>query len=278
MPHVTERARIGVQIKPQHATYSEIRHAVAKVEDVGADVVFNWDHFFPLSGDTNGRHFEAWTMLSAWAESTTTIDLGVLVSSTAYRNPQLLADMARTVDHISNRGDGGRLILGLGAGWTERDFVEYGYEFGTVAERLNRLEADLPVIRGRWEMLNPPPTKPIPILIGGGGEKRTLKIAACYADIWHGFGDAATVAHKHTVLDDWCRRVGRDPREIVRSAGVSPKPGRYPEDLDDYPAHAQALYEAGTRLFTVGLEAPKWDIAPVRDLVQWRDIRNAAAH
>lgn len=270
-------ARIAVQIKPQHADYGEIRRAVATVEELGADVLFTWDHFFPLSGDPDGRHFEAWTVLSAWAESTSRIELGVLVTSTGYRNPQLLADMARTVDHISDRGDGGRLILGIGAGWAERDYAEYGYEFGTVPERLAKLEADLPIIRRRWELLNPPPTRAIPILVGGGGERVTMRIAARHADIWHGFGDADTIAHKHAVLDDWCRRIGRDPRDIVRSAGVSPKPGRYPEDLDDYPAHADALYGVGTRLFTVGLEAPRWDLGPIRDLIAWRDERNAAA-
>lgn len=268
------RVRIGVQIKPQHAGYAEIRSALVAAEAVGADVVFNWDHFFPLSGDRDGAHFEAWTMLAAWAESTERVELGVLVSSNGYRNPHLLADMARTVDHISDRGDGGRLILGIGAGWFERDYEGYGYEFGSVGDRLRRLDRDLPRIRRRWGLLNPAPTRPIPMLIGGGGERVTLRIAAEQADIWHGFGDAETIARKHAVLDQWCRRVGRDPADIERSAGVNPKPGRFAEDLDDYPAHAQALYDVGTRLFTVGLEAPAWDLGPIRDLISWRDEKN----
>lgn len=271
---VERPVRIAVQIKPQHAEYAEIRRAAALVEELGADVLFNWDHFFPLSGDPDGAHFEAWTMLGAWAEATERIELGALVSSDGYRNPQLLADMARTVDHISAKGGEGRLILGIGAGWFQRDYDEYGYEFGTAPERLRKLRADLPLIRERWSKLNPKPTRDIPILIGGGGEKVTLRIAAEHASIWHSFGDAETIAHKHAVLDEWCATVGRDPAEIERSAGVSPKPGRYPEDLEDYPAAAESLYAVGTRLFTIGLEAPGWDVGPLRDLLAWRDERN----
>ncbi|KAA9153677.1 LLM class F420-dependent oxidoreductase [Microbacterium lushaniae] len=274
VPRADRRVRIGAQVKPQHAEYDEIRRALAAAEETGVDVVFNWDHFFPLSGDPDGTHFEAWTMLAAWAESTERADLGVLVSSNSYRNPRLLADMARTVDHISDRGAGGRLILGIGAGWAERDHVEYGYAFGTPGDRLRKLDADVATIRDRWGKLNPAPTRQIPVLIGGGGEKVTLRIAARHADVWHGFGDAEAIAHKHAVLDGWCHQIGRDPADIERSAGVSPKPGRFAEDVDDYPANAEALFTVGTRLFTVGLEAPRWDLGPLRDLVAWRDDRN----
>jgi probable F420-dependent oxidoreductase len=240
-------------------------------EELGVDVVFTWDHFFPLYGGRDGAHFECWTVLAAWAEVTERVEIGALVTCNSYRNPDLLADMARTVDHIS----GGRLVLGIGSGWFEHDYDEYGYEFGTAGGRLDALAEALPRIERRWGRLNPPPTRDIPVLVGGGGERKTLRIVAEHADIWHGFGDADTIAHKHRVLDEWCARLGRDPAEIERSAGVSPRPGRFPEDARDYTASAEALYAAGTRLFTVGLTGPRYDLGPARDLVAWRDSRQA---
>lgn len=266
--------RIGVQIAPQHLAYADIRRACADLEELGVDVLFNWDHFFPLSGEPDGRHFECWTVLAAWAEATERVELGALVTCNSYRNPALLADMARTVDHIS----AGRLVLGIGSGWFERDYEEYGYEFGTAGGRLDALARDLPIIKDRWSRLNPPPTRPIPVLIGGGGERKTLRIVAEHADIWHGFGGPETIAHKHAVLDQWCAQVGRDPLAIERSAGVSVR-GRDAEPTGiDYGANAQALYDVGTRLFTVGLNTPAtvaggwgFDYGPVRDLLAWRD-------
>ncbi len=254
--------RIGVQLHPQHADYDDLRRAVAATEAAGVDVVFNWDHFFPLYGEPDGKHYECWTMLGAWAEQTERVEIGALVTCNSYRNPELLADMARTVDHIS----GGRLILGIGAGWFERDYDEYGYEFGTPGTRLASLAEALPRIEARLASLNPAPTRQIPILVGGGGERKTLRLTARHAQIWHGFGNAATMAHKHQVLDDWCREVGTDPAGIERSVAVD---GR-PEDS------AEALYSAGTRLFTVGLNGPDYDMARVEPWLRWRDERNAS--
>lgn len=256
--------RIGVQIQPQHAEYSEIRRAVAQAEEVGVDIVFNWDHFFPLTGEPDGLHFECWTMLGAWAEATSRVEIGALVACNSYRNPELLADMARTVDHISD----GRLILGIGAGWFQRDYDEYGYEFGTPGTRLADLAQAMPRIRSRWQKLNPSPTRDIPILIGGGGEKKTLRMVAEHADIWHSFSDAQTVARKNAILADHGSAVGRDTTGIERSTGVPAGEGS-PEE------RAAALYAEGVRLFTVGLSGPSYDLGPVREWVDWRDKVNA---
>jgi probable F420-dependent oxidoreductase len=257
---VNHQVRIGVQLQPQHADYAEIRRAVAAAEAAGVDVVFNWDHFFPLYGESDGKHFECWTMLGAWAEATERVEIGALVTCNSYRNPELLADMARTVDHIS----AGRLILGIGSGWFERDYDEYGYEFGTAGGRLDALAEALPRIESRWSKLNPAPTRQIPVLIGGGGEKKTLRYTARHAHIWHGFGDAQTLKRKNGILDEWCRTEGRDPAAIERSAGVQGSPD------DD----AQALLDAGTTFFTIGLSGPDYDLAKVADWVAFRDDHN----
>ena len=264
-------ARVAFQIPPQHATWAQIRSLAVTLEELGADILFTWDHFFPLSGDRDGAHFEAWTVLAAWAEVTERVEIGCLVTGNSYRNPNLLADLARTVDHVS----GGRLILGIGSGWAQRDYEEYGYAFGTAGSRLDDLARDLPVIRRRWERLNPKPTRAIPILIGGGGERKTLRIVAEHATIWHGFGDDHVIAHKHRVLDEWCRRRGRDPLEIERSAGVAFVPGRNPDQRADYAGNAQRLHDVGTRLFTASMSAAHPDLGRARDLLRWRDETNA---
>jgi len=256
--------RVGVQLQPQHApNYADIRDAVRRCEDMGVDIAFNWDHFFPLYGDAHGAHFECWTMLGAWAEQTSRIEIGALVTCNSYRNPELLADMARTVDHISG---GGRLILGIGSGWKQRDYDEYGYDFGTVGSRLDDLAAALPRIQSRLAKLNPAPTRHIPILIGGEGEQKTLRMVAEYADMWHGYTTVETYPRKAEVLARHCVTVGRDPATIARSAGVQ-------GTGDAMLADAEALADLGVTLLTIGVNGPDYDLAGAQELCRWRDSR-----
>lgn len=258
---MTDTIRIALQLQPQHAEYSEIREAVVRGEEKGVDAIFNWDHFYPLTGNPDGKHFECWTMLGSWAEVTERVEIGALVTCNSYRNPELLADMARTVDHAS----GGRLILGIGAGWFERDYEEYGYEFGTAGSRLADLREALPRIENRFAKLTPAPTRDIPMLIGGGGEKKTLRYTAEFADIWHGFGNPEKIRHKNEVLDGHCAAIGRDRSEIQRSSGANP----------EKPEMGDALVEAGSTMITLGLDGESnFDLGPVAEWLAWRDEKN----
>lgn len=250
--------RVGIQITQQHATYDQIRKAWQEVDASEADTLWNWDHFFPLSGDPNGAHLDNWTALGAMAEVTKRVHIGCLVAATGYRNPNLLADMARTLDHIS----GGRFILGIGSGWNERDYEEYGYPFGTAASRLKDLDRDMDIIEERLKKLNPGPVQqPLPILIGGGGEKVTLRIVAEHATMWNGQGEPEVVARKNTILDEWCEKVGRDPKEIERTAQISLA------QIDK----ADAYLEAGITHLITSAKGPDYDLTPLWKLLEWRE-------
>jgi probable F420-dependent oxidoreductase len=260
--------RIAAQLHPQHGDYPELRAAILAAEAAGFDIAYNWDHFFPLYGDPDGQHLECWTVLAAWAEATSRIELGPLVTCNSYRNPNLLADMARTVDTIS----GGRLILGIGSGWLERDYVEYGFEFGTTGGRLEALAAALPVIKHRLEALNPPPHRPPPILIAGIGERRTLPLVARFADAWHaGFPDRpGELGPKVAALKTRCAEIGRNPDEIECSVGVEPN------DLDRFLRTDAATYlQMGFTQFTLGFNGPEWEIGAATEWLAWRDQQNS---
>ncbi len=252
------KIRVGVQLPPQHTTYASYAQAVRDVESLGVDTIFNWDHFFPLSGDPQGNHFEAMTLLTAIATLTTRAEIGTLVTCNSYRNPALLSNMAKTIDHIS----GGRLILGIGAGWCERDYAEFGYTFGAAPDRLRALGQALPIITQRWQVDVPAPVRnPIPIMIGGGGEQVTLKLTAKYASIWNFFDRDGQYKHKNQVLNEWCEKVGRNPAEIERSMTVFNS-----KDLDK-------CVEAGATHIIMGSGEP-WNMDAVEELVEWRDKQN----
>jgi probable F420-dependent oxidoreductase len=249
--------RIGVQIAQYGADWAEFLAAAREVEALGADALFNWDHFFGPR-DTDAPSFECWTMLAAWAASTSRIMLGPLVSCIGYRNADLVADMARTVDHVA----GGRTILGLGSGFKERDYVEYGYRFGSVASRVDDLESGIHRIRRRLDLLNPPPVKPIPLLIAGSGERRTLRLVAQHADIWHTFADGEDFVRKSRILDAYCEEIGRPPSEVERSVLVSGNPETV----------GPAEVELGATFLIVSVR--DLNLEPVRAWVQWRDEQN----
>ena len=251
--------RIGVTVPSQHTSYHAMRETWREAEAIGADTLYTWDHFFPLTGDPDGTHFEGWSLIAAMAEVTDRVQIGALVTGIGYRNPNLLADMARTIDHIAD----GRLILGLGAGWFERDYDEYGYDFKTARERLRDLADALPVIEDRLAKLNPGPVNGhIPVLIGGNGEKITLRLVARHADIWNAIADPAAFARLNGILDDWCARVGRDPAEIERSVLITE-----PDEIDQ----VDAYLKAGATHFIVGANGPGSGLDDLRRLAAWRE-------
>ena len=217
--------KIGVQLHPQATTTDELRRAWRAADEMGVDSIWVWDHFYPLYGDPEAAHFEAYT---------------------------LLADMARTIDHLS----GGRFTLGIGSGWFERDYDEYGFEFGTAIERLHKLRDALPRIKDRLGKLTPGPVGPLPILIGGSGEKVTLRLVAEHADGWNAFGPPESFAAKGAILDEWCAKVGRAPKTIERTVAIRPDEI---DRLDDYVA-------AGADHLIVMLGSP-FDLDPVSRLL-----------
>jgi len=213
VPHV----RIGAQLHPAHTTMPMVRDAWRRAEELGVDSLWVWDHFFPTVGPPDGANLEGWSLLTAMAQDTAGPLVGTLVTSIGFRNPDLLADMARTVDLVS----GGRLVLGLGAGWFERDYRAYGFDFKTAPERLHDLEEGIVRIRARLARLDPPPIGTLPILVGGGGERVTLRIVAEHADMWNCFGPPEVWKAKNAKLDEWCERVGRDPSAIERTVTLA---------------------------------------------------------
>jgi probable F420-dependent oxidoreductase len=259
------RLKVGVQLHPQHTTVEALRRAWSMADEMGVDSIWVWDHFFPLygegepylwppRGEPGGRHYESWSLLAAMAVETRHARIGVLISNVNFRNPDLLADMARTVDHLS----GGRVILGLGAGNMERDFTEYCYPFGTGRDRLRTLEDAIGRIKRRLELVNPPPLGQLPMLIGGSGQQVTLRLVARHADLWNSFGPPADYAKQTLVLDEWCRRIGRDPASIERTVLLD-----VPEEARDL----QGFVEAGAQHVILGCGYP-FDLQPARDLIE----------
>ena len=219
-----------------NTTWRDVEALWRHAEQTGWDAACVTDHFMPNTPDRVGDMLEAWTTLTALAALTKRMRVGTIVSGNTYRHPAVLAKMAANVDIIS----GGRLICGMGAGWQENEHTAYGMPFYTVGERLQRLDEACQVLnmlwtqerstfKGKYYQLDDAPLMPKPVqkprpelMIGGGGEKVTLKIVARWADHWNVWGGPETLATKGKILDGYCAAIGRDPKTILRSAVMVP--------------------------------------------------------
>jgi len=272
-----DKIKIGFQPAPQHGEYDVLRQRWREAEQLGVDGLYASDHFFaqkvPLqfgSGErheypaaNNGPNFEAMTIQTAMAALTTKPTIGCLVHANSYRNPNLLADMARTIDHIS----GGRFVLGIGTGYLEQDYLEYGYELGTPKSRYQDLARALPIIRDRFTKLIPPPVHRIPILIAAMGEKWGLPIVAEHADMWHVFGPPEKLAHKIGLLKEICAKIGRNFDEIELTTWYFPHMLQQEQDPEDF-------VKLGIRNIINVQQGPDWDLGLVKDLLAWRARRS----
>ncbi len=217
--------RVGISLWPQGPTWRELCAAAVEVDTLGLDSLWLYDHFVSLGADETLPVFDGWTGLAALSALTSRARLGVLVTGVTYRNPAILAKMTATLDHIS----GGRAVLGLGAGWHEREHRAYGIEFPSAGERISMLDEACTVIRSLFEndvtdfhgahyvlrdaVLVPKPLqRHLPLLIGRGGERKTLRVVARHADLWNAFGTPEVVVGKRAALDGHCVAVGATPR------------------------------------------------------------------
>jgi F420-dependent oxidoreductase-like protein len=227
---------------------------------------WTFDHFYPIFSDSTGPCMEGWITLTALAQATTRLRMGTLVTGIHYRHPAILANMATTLDIVS----GGRLELGLGAGWNEEESGAYGIELGSPGERSDRFEEACEVIvgllaqetttfDGRYYQLSDARNEPKPVqqphpplCIGGSGEKRTLRTAARFAQHWNFVGGTPEeFAHKRDILHQHCEDLGRDPAEILLSSHV-----RFGGDVKEAAEQAAALAEVGVQLGIVYLPPP----------------------
>lgn len=224
----------GVHTGLQRTTTDELQSLWRRIEELGFDWISIWDHFYAADGTGDPHCLEAIACHTALAACTERVRCGSLVYSAGYRHPAVLANAIATIDQLS----GGRVTLGLGGGWLQQEYDEYGIEFGTAGERLRKMEESIQCVRGlltqdttdfegRWFTLSgarcePKPVQErLPIWVGGGGEQVTLKIVARHADGWNiPFVAPEEWARKSGILTEHCERVGRDPAEVTRSVNV----------------------------------------------------------
>ncbi len=226
--------RLGALCWNQYTDWPSLLEAGRRADRLGYDTLWTWDHVYPIVGSHEGPMFEAWLTLAAWAQATERVRIGLMVGANTFREPTLTAKMATTLDHISS----GRAMLGIGGAWFETEHEAFGFEFGSgFPERLRWLGEALPIRRGmlrgerptaggpRYRAKavrnDPPPLQErLPLVVGGGGEKVTLKLVAKYADANNVGGGLENVKKKERILLEHCEREGRDPAEIERTTGV----------------------------------------------------------
>jgi alkanesulfonate monooxygenase SsuD/methylene tetrahydromethanopterin reductase-like flavin-dependent oxidoreductase (luciferase family) len=230
---VSAPIKLGMLAWNQYTDWPGMRAAAVRADSLGYDDLWIWDHLYPIVGSVEGPILEGWMVLAGWAVVTERARLGLMVGANPFRNPALVAKMATTLDHLS----GGRAILGIGGAWFGTEHRAYGIEFGSSpGERLRWLDEAARIMRGmlrgeepsgeryyRAQAVrnDPPPIQAhLPLLIGGGGERRTLRTVALYADMCNLGGGFENVKHKDEVLRRHCAEVGRDESEIERTVGM----------------------------------------------------------
>jgi alkanesulfonate monooxygenase SsuD/methylene tetrahydromethanopterin reductase-like flavin-dependent oxidoreductase (luciferase family) len=227
--------KLGILLWSQAASWPEMLDAAKRVDRLGYDHLWTWDHLYAIFGDPYQQIFEGWSLLAAWARETEKTRLGLLVGANTFRNPGIVAKTATTLDHLSD----GRAILGIGGAWMEPEHRAHGIEFGTgFGQRLDWLDESVAAMRqmldgqsvtsaagGRYAFDDlrhapAPVQRHLPIMIGGSGEKKTLRTVARYADMWNAMGTTELMAHKIDVLREHCAAVGRDISEIEFTLGI----------------------------------------------------------
>lgn len=306
--------RVGICLWTQQAHWPDLMDAAALVEDLGFDHLWTTDHLLAPQGEPDQPVLEGWSVLSGWATRTRRVGLGLFVGANTFRHPAMTAKLATTLDHVS----GGRAIVGLGAGWFEREHGAYGLAFGVgPGERLRwldeaagtvrrLLDGELVTTRGGHyvvdglRLLPRPVQEHVPLMIGGGGEKRTLRIVARAADMWNAMGTPETMARKVDVLTEHCRAQGRDIATIELTVGanivirrdraaaeavyseqlqanratastnVTSPAQRWLGTVDDIVQHTRRYLEIGIQGLVVEMPAP-FDLVTLRSLA--RDVR-----
>ena len=261
--------RFGIKTAPQHTSWGDMLDVWRAADEVELfETAWNFDHFYPLQGDKNGPCLEAWVTLSALAQATSRIRIGCMVNGVPYRHPALVANMAASLDIVS----GGRLELGLGAGWNEQETKAYGIDLLPMGQRMDRFEEAVAVIdsllvheittfqgkyfqleQARCEPKGPQQPRP-PIVIGGGGEKRTLRIAARFAQHWNlPFATPEVFHKKNEILLAHCEAVGRDSSLIMRSVQIESTADQDPAEVAE---NAAALFAVGEDQVILTLRTP----------------------